>query len=291
MGRTTIIAGACGYGRWPPNTLEGAVASARAGVDGVEIDVHLTADGVVVAHHDYRLDPDQTRLDGEWIAERGPPLKERTLAELRRYDLGRTRPGSRGDHHPARQGLDGARIPTLPDLLKALRAEGRPIELYVEIKTSPQAPKESSDHVALTAAVVADLRAAGHAPLSRIIAFDWRVLRWLAEHHPDLATSHLSIPAALEKDVRRDANGDSPWADGCDPRHFDGDVLRAIRAHGGTCWSGHVSEITPERVACARGLGLEVAAWGVDRSSQTAAMRDLGVASVTLSDPAQAEPG
>lgn len=283
-----IIAGACGYGRWPPNSLEGAVASVEAGVDGVEIDVHLTADGAVVLHHDYYLHRDQTRLDGDWIVDRGTPLKDRTLADLRRYDLGRTRAGSRADHYPARRHIDGMRMATLAELLAALNAQPRRAELYVEVKTSPQAPDVASDAAALTDAVLADLDAAGYSDRARIIAFDWRVLRWLRESRPQLATSHLAIPEALQKDIARDERGDSPWADGCDPRHFEGDVLRAIQAHGGRCWSSHVSEITAESAAHAASLGLAVAAWGVDGAAQVAALRALGVESITLSDPADA---
>jgi glycerophosphoryl diester phosphodiesterase len=89
-----IIAGATGYGAWPSNTLPSAHRCFAAPVDGIEIDVQMTADGHVVAHHDYRLSRSQTRLDGEWITGSGPVLKEITLAQLRRYDIGRSRPMS-----------------------------------------------------------------------------------------------------------------------------------------------------------------------------------------------------
>ncbi len=51
-------------------------------IDGIEIDVQMTADGVVVAHHDYRLARGSARLDGEWLTERSAPIKEMTFAEL-----------------------------------------------------------------------------------------------------------------------------------------------------------------------------------------------------------------
>ena len=57
--RPLLIAGATGYGAWPANSLEGALACLKAPIDGIEIDVQITADGHVVAHHDYRLSPDQ----------------------------------------------------------------------------------------------------------------------------------------------------------------------------------------------------------------------------------------
>ena len=36
----------------PGNTLAAFTAAAPLGADGVELDTHLTADGVVVVHHD-----------------------------------------------------------------------------------------------------------------------------------------------------------------------------------------------------------------------------------------------
>ena len=113
-----IVAGATGYGVWPANTLEGAAACLDAGLDGIEIDVQLTADGHVVAHHDYWPNRHATRLDGEWLGSRGPAIKALTLAELRRYDVGALRPGSsHAERYPARVAMDGVRIPTLPQIL------------------------------------------------------------------------------------------------------------------------------------------------------------------------------
>ena len=102
MTRTLIVAGATGYGVWPDNTLGGARHCLEAPVDGIEIDVQLTSDGEVVAHHDYRLSRRQTRLDGEWLTGSGPVLKDTPLAELKRYDIGRARPGA---GRSARKGL------------------------------------------------------------------------------------------------------------------------------------------------------------------------------------------
>ncbi len=57
--------------RHPENTLGAFEDAVRQGVDGIETDVRLTADGALVLYHD-RILPD------------GRPLAARTLAELRR---------------------------------------------------------------------------------------------------------------------------------------------------------------------------------------------------------------
>ncbi|HXQ11685.1 MAG TPA: glycerophosphodiester phosphodiesterase family protein [Caulobacteraceae bacterium] len=118
-----LIAGATGYGIWPENTLEGARRCLAGPFDGFEIDVQLTADDVVIAHHDRSLRPDQTRLGEEWIASPPAPLRAMPLAEIRRYDVGRSRPRSEVDlRYPGREHMDGVVVPTLPELLGALAA-------------------------------------------------------------------------------------------------------------------------------------------------------------------------
>jgi len=287
MSQTLIIAGATGYGAWPANTLEGARACLAAPIDGIEIDVQMTADGHVVAHHDYRLKRSQTRLDGEWLRETGPALKTMTLEDLRRYDVGRARPGSyEAEHYPARHSFDGARIPTLAELLTLLNAaEGPRRRLYVEVKTDPQNPDDASDPAIITQAVINDLEAADYVAPAKIIAFDWAVLRIVRERRPDLATAHLTVPPALADTIKRLPNGDSPWADGFDPRRHGGSDLAAIKAHGGEEWSPHLVDITPERIAEAAELGLKVGPWGVASGEDIARLRHQGVFSITASGP------
>ncbi len=295
MPEPLIIAGATGYGVWPANSLEGARSCLAAPVAGIEIDVHLTADGHVVAHHDYRIAADASRLDGAWLEAPGPLLREATRAELRAYDLGRPRPGSAAARrYPGKVGMDDVRMPTLPELLSELAAAvGPKRRIFVEIKTDPPDYRESADPGALLDAVLRDLEAAAWLDAAKIIAFDWRVLRDLRDRRPEVAAAHLTVPDAMKPKVRPLASGDSPWTDGCDARRFGGSEARAIQAHGGGEWSPHISDITPERVAEAQGLGLAVGVWGVSTAAEIAAMTAMGVDVLTVSGPAwsAAEPG
>jgi glycerophosphoryl diester phosphodiesterase len=282
-----IIAGACGYGVWPANSIEGARACVAAPIAGIEIDVHLTADGQVVAHHDYRIAADHSRRDGRWLDAPGPLLRDVTLGELRTYDLGRAQPGSAyARRYPDKAGMDGVVMPTLPELLDVLAAAPGPRRrIFVEIKTDPADYRESADPVALLDAVLRDLEAADWLDATKIIAFDWSVLRELAAQAPKVATAHLTVPEAMKPKVRLLESGDSPWTDGFDPRRFGGSELRAIQAHGGREWSPHISDITPERVAEAHALGLEVGVWGVATGEEIAALTALGVEALTVCGP------
>ena len=62
----------------PENTIAAFDRGLAAGADGLELDVHLSRDGIVVVHHDARLDR-TTRAKG--------PLKERTAGELAEFDV------------------------------------------------------------------------------------------------------------------------------------------------------------------------------------------------------------
>src|ERR687883_454231 len=77
----------------PENTLPGFARALAVGVSTLELDLGLTKDGVVVVHHDARLNPDTTRgPDGQFLTEVGPAIHALTLAEISGYDVGRLKP-------------------------------------------------------------------------------------------------------------------------------------------------------------------------------------------------------
>jgi glycerophosphoryl diester phosphodiesterase len=76
--RPLVFAHRGGSGLAPENTLTAFDNGLALGADGLELDVHLSRDGVVVVHHDRLLDR-TTPLRG--------PIGERTAGELRRVDV------------------------------------------------------------------------------------------------------------------------------------------------------------------------------------------------------------
>src|SRR6266536_4233563 len=79
----------------PENTLAAFARALSLGVNTLELDTVVTRDGVVVVSHDAALNRDLTRgPDGRWLEAPGPLILTLTRAELRRYDVGRVRPGS-----------------------------------------------------------------------------------------------------------------------------------------------------------------------------------------------------
>ncbi|CAM5285779.1 glycerophosphodiester phosphodiesterase family protein [Streptomyces viridochromogenes] len=87
----------------PENTLRSFVAAQQAGLDVIELDLHLSKDGALVVMHD--TDVDRT-TDGTGA------IADKTLAELRTLDAGR-----------------GERVPVFEEVLDAVRTP-----LQAEIK-------------------------------------------------------------------------------------------------------------------------------------------------------------
>ena len=108
---TTLVIGHQGAaGLLPGNTLAGFIRAIELGVDAIELDTMLTADGILVVHHDFALHPDRTRTgEGSWLADSGRiPIRDLTLAQLKTYDVGRLKPGSRVARGlPDQQVVDG----------------------------------------------------------------------------------------------------------------------------------------------------------------------------------------
>ena len=142
----------------PENTLYAFSKALDLGVDGVELDVQLSADGIAVVHHDFQLNPDITRTAaGEWLESgNAPPIKELMLAELKRYDVGRLKPDTTyANRYPDQKPVDGERIPTLQDVVLLLKGrEDDKTQLWIEIKTSPEEPAVSGSPEPVTDAVV-----------------------------------------------------------------------------------------------------------------------------------------
>jgi glycerophosphoryl diester phosphodiesterase len=111
----------------PENTLAAFARALEIGVTTLETDLAVTKDGVIVLSHDPVLNPDIVRgPDGQWLAAPGPAINSLTLAELKRYDVGRIKPATKYAQQFAGQTpVDGQRIPTLAELFDLAKSSAR----------------------------------------------------------------------------------------------------------------------------------------------------------------------
>ena len=254
-------------GLFPENTLAGFAGARAIGVDTIELDVAMTADNVVVVSHDPALNPDITRTsDGAWLTRHGPPISSLRAADLKRYDVGRIRPGSAyAAEFPDQAPRDGAHIPTLEDVL---RIDPR-VKFNIELKTFPLQPELTADGANMAAAVVSVADATGTTGRITVQSFDWRGLRHLRRTRPDVRLAWLTRAAILPQA--------RVWWDGPEPSDYGGSIPRAVAAEGGPIWAPAHADLTEESLAEARDLGLLVIAWTVNRPDDMRRLIGWGV--------------
>ncbi len=248
----------------PENTLPAFAAALALGVTTLELDTGVTRDGVVVVHHDRRLNPDIARgPDGQWVEAPAPLIHELSFKELRRYDVGRLRPGSEyAKQLPEQKPADGARIPSLAELFELVKASGNDaVRFNIETKLSPQAPEETLPPEEFARALVAEIRKAGMESRASIQSFDWRTLHVVERDAPEIATVYLT--------GRRGAQSQP----------------KAVHAAGGRIWSPSHAAMDSAALVEARALGLKVIPWTVNDPAEIELLLDQGVDGVITDYP------
>jgi glycerophosphoryl diester phosphodiesterase len=159
----------------PENTLAAFSRAITMGADAIELDVHATADGAVVVHHDPVVAPTVGAPELAWR-----PLSTLTLAEVRRVRIGGTHP-----------------IPTLGETLDAA---GPSVTLYVELK--------GHGVVERAAPMLAEHRG----PVA-MHSFDHRAVRRAAELAPNVPRGILVVGRMVDSlYALRTAKASALWA-------------------------------------------------------------------------------
>jgi len=240
-------------GLLPENTLPAFQRALELGVDTLELDCGVTRDGVMVVHHDRRLNPDVARgPDGKWVTGPAPTIRSLTFAELQRYDVGRLRPGSEYQRRfPDQKAVDGARIPRLAEVLKLNS------RFNIETKISPEHPDETVGPEEFARLMIREIRAAG--AKATIQSFDYRTLKVVEREAPEIATVYLA-----------------------EGRHAD---PRIAQAAGARIWSPSFHAVDARVARQAKALGLAVVVWTVNETADIARMLDLGLEGIISDYP------
>lgn len=284
--KPTIIASEGGAGHYPENTTYAVRRSLADGVDGCELDFHLSSDGVFVAHHDYRLNSSLTRdRSGAWLSAPGPLINQTSLQDLLGYDVGAVAAGSGvARRYPQRESIDNERIATFQDIERAYLAGSKPsTELWFEAKTNPYARASATpaeETVDALASLFPESQLFSHIVL---IAFDWRLLELAMQRMPGLQTGFLTIDFGRLPDAA-DAGSTSDhsrWYGNFDPSDHGDSLPQAVKAAGGTYWSPYFADLDAEGVAESHRLGFKVSTWGADTEADLTQALATGVDSIT----------
>ena len=244
-------------GHAPENTLAAFERALAIGVDSLEMDAAITADGVVVVSHDPALNPALVRdPQGAWLKGPGPLIKTLTWSQLQAYDIGRIDPSSAyGRQFPDQQPRDGERVARLADVFARVRALGADtVRFDIETKVFPDRPDDTIAPEPFVQALLAAIREAGMTRRVMIQSFDWRTLALVQRLEPGMETVYLTTRGSTDSGL---------WSDGRRLRDYPG-IPEMVKAASGTTWSPRHDLLSAADVKRAQGLGLKVIPWTVN---------------------------
>lgn len=234
-----VIAHQGGDGLWPSNTMVAFKGAAELGVDVLEMDIHSTADNVLVVMHDTTVDR-TTEGTGE--------LRQMTLAELKELDAGYDWPYEEEADHPFRG--QGITAPTLEEVLTAFPE----MPMNIEIKQA-EPP--------IVAPFCQMLRQYNRTDKTLVASFNGEVLHEFRRECPEVATS------AFEGEVR-------PFF--ILNTLFLGAVYQApAEAFQVPEYSGNLHVVTRRFVDTAHTHNMDVHVWTVDEEEDMRRLLALGV--------------
>jgi glycerophosphoryl diester phosphodiesterase len=264
----------------PENTIAAFTTALSIGVTTLEFDLGMTKDGVLVVHHDEWLNPDTTRdADGNFLSRRGPAIHSLTLDEVKRYDVGRLKPGTAyAARFPGQRPVDGARIPTLSEVFDlAARAGAGHIRFNIETKLTPTSGADTPPPEMFAEAAARAIRDGGVASRAMVQSFDWRTLVHLRKVAPEIERVCLTSEQPGEDTVGRGKAGPSPWTAGLDVDDHGGSTPRLVAAAGCQVWSPDFRDLTAESIAQSKALGLKVIPWTINDRVDMDRLIGLGV--------------
>ncbi len=272
-------------GLLPELSLAGFRKALEIGVDGMEIDVGITADGHVVAYHDYTLNPDITRMaSGKWLDSDGAPLGNFTLTQLSQFDIGRINPDSDYQHQfPNQCPVDGSSIPTLEQVVELVKQAATDVMYCIEAKRNPVDPNLTTDLTQFVDTIVAEIHRLDIAAQTVIHSFDWSVIRQVKSVDSNLKVWHLTSQLTMFNTLAHEKYG--AWTDGFELKHFDGSIPKMVIAAGGDAWSSDCQSLNSDVIAQAHDLGLEVYCWTVNEISDIERMCQCGVDGIITDYP------
>jgi glycerophosphoryl diester phosphodiesterase len=264
----------------PENTLPGLAYALAIGVDAVEFDVTLSADGALILAHDLTVDP--ITIQGRY---EGQPWRSLTLAQIATMDAGwRTPPEP---YEETFVPVPGTAVPTLDHVGRLIIEAGADtVTLAVELKTDPSWP--AADIARLTRGALATLAAHGLTDRTRVLAFNWQVLQVARDLAP-------TVPRVALVEPRTWVPG-SAWLAGLDPADFGADETGLAGVTG--CAAAAADRVTAswlspwdymtsaDVISAGHEAGLKVVPWTVNEPGRMAELIELDIDAIVTDQPA-----
>ena len=252
----------------PENTIPAFRYAIAEGVDVLELDLAVTRDDVLVVSHSPYL---VTTRPGERVCT-GPALppntaiRTLTLEQVRAYDCGATTLA----RFPKQVVVPHTPVATFAEVLAL--AEGTHVQFNVETKSFVNHPELTPSPEEFVRMIDDAVRARGLQRRVILQSFDFRTLLAMKQIDPEIRRSALFGPAV--DDAAMGITGQEK------------DFAAVARNTSANILSPDQSLVTPQQVAEAHAMGVEVAPWTVDTEEGWRRMADARVDAIITDDPA-----
>lgn len=159
--------------KYPENTMEAFKAAVELGVDQIETDVRITADGQLVLHHDATVDR-TTNGTGR--------VKDFTLAQLKELDAGI----KKGEQ------FAGYKIPTFVEFMDWMKTLPETMTIDIELKEYTHVDEKTAYEVADRVLKMVDEY--GFTDRIVINSFDGKLNEYIADKYGNKYRQHVFLP-------------------------------------------------------------------------------------------------
>ena len=271
----------------PENTMVGFRSAISMGIQLIEFDVMLCADGFPVITHNHTIHaPTFKTSDGNFI-EHEPKVLDLNWVELQKFEVGHLDSSTEyAKRFPDQLQFDGIKVPKLDELLNYVKtAVHHPIYLMLEIKSDPSYLNDEIFRKKLVREVVQRVRDHGLTEQTLLHSFDWRVLEECRSFAPEFPTSFLT----QIKQNPADVGEDSSLIFSPNIIEFRNKAPDMVKQRRGSLWCPNVQDVTPDILARARSLDLVIAVWTVNSSDEIDRMIEFGVDAIITDYPGRVQ--
>lgn len=267
-----------GRGEHTEESLAGFEKALALGVDTLEFDIVMSADGVPVVWHDPEIQEEKcSDTEPASPGDEQFPYVGKLIHDLTFEQLSTLRCDKVLDDFPDAKPVENNRLAQLKDVFALAAEKGPDVRYNIETKIEAEHPEQSAEPKEFVDAILGAAEEAGVTDRITIQSFDWSSLEIVQDVAPE-------VPTVALYDETTWLPG-SPWLGSVDYDAVDGDALKGVKELGADVVSpgyavpygakagekDYHPTATKEYVQRAHDMGLKVVPWTIN---DEATMRD-----------------